>query len=146
MAKGGRESTDTTMPKFFETALQQSVGMGQDLAAMPYTEYRGADIAAFSPMQEAAFRNQQDAMAAFGMQGGQGSYLPTPVNTGGAIGYSSAPVYDAARANLEASSPATADYISSFGIDPVTGAVGSRAPDRQPVSLEMTSAGRKGGK
>lgn len=146
MSKGGRESKDRTMPKFFETALQQSVGMGQDLAESPYAEYRGADVAAFSPMQQAAFQNQQDAMNAFGMQGGQGSYLPTPVNTGGAIGYSSAPVYDQARENLAAASPATANYLTSFGIDPVTGAVGSRAPSRQPVALEMTSAGRKGGK
>ena len=146
MAKGGRESTDRTMPKFFETALQQSVGMGQDLAAMPYVEYRGPDVAAFSPMQQAAFQNQQDAMNAFGMQGGQGSYLPTPVESGGAIGYSSAPIYDAAMDNLQATSPAVPDYISSFGIDPVTGAVGSRAPDSQPVALEMQSAGRKRGK
>lgn len=144
MAKGGRESTDRTMPQFFETALQQSVGMGQDLAAMPYVPYRGADVAAFSPMQNAVFQNQQDAMNAFGMQGGQGQYMPDVVNTGGALGYSSAPVYDAAMANLEATSPAVPDYISSFGIDPVTGAVGSRAPDSQPVALEMQSAGRRG--
>ena len=146
MSKGGRESTDRTMPAFFETALQQGVGMGTDLASRPFIGYRGADVAAFSPMQQAAFQNQQDAMNAFGMQGGQGSYLPTPVNTGGAIGYSSAPVFDDARANLEASSPAAADFLASFGIDPVTGAVGSRAPDSQPVALEMTSAGRRGGK
>jgi len=146
MAKGGRESTDRTMPAFFETALQQGVGMGTDLAASPYIGYRGADVAAFSPMQEAAFRNQQNAMTAFGMDGGQGSYLPTPVNTGGALGYSSAPVFDDAVRNLEANSPAAAEFISSFGIDPVTGAVGSRAPDSQPVALEMQSAGRRGGK
>ena len=63
MAKGGRESTDTTMPKFFETAVQQAVGMGTDMAGMPYAEYRGPDVAAFTPMQEAAFQNTQDAAA-----------------------------------------------------------------------------------
>ena len=144
MAKGGRESTDTTMPKFFETAVQRAVGMGTDMANMPYAEYRGPDVAAFTPMQEAAFQNTQDAAAAFGMNSGAGSYMPTPVEAGGAIGYSSAPVYDAARENLAASSPATANYLASFGIDPVTGAVGSRAADRQPVALEMTSQGRRG--
>ena len=146
MAKGGRESTDRTMPAFFETALQQGVGMGTDLASRPFIGYRGADVAAFSPMQEAVFQNQQAAMDAFGMQSGQGSYLPTPVNTGGAIGYSAAPVFDQARQNFETNSPAAADFITSFGIDPVTGEVGSRAPDSQPVALEMTSAGRRGGK
>ena len=144
MAKGGRESTDQTLPKFFETALQRGVGMGTDLAAMPYAEYRGPDVAAFSPMQQASFQNTQDAAAAFGMNSGAGSYMPTPVEAGGVMGYSSAPVYDAARANLEASSPATADYIASFGIDPVTGEMGVRAPDSQPVALEMQSRGRRG--
>ncbi len=144
MAKGGRESTDTTMPEFFETAVQQAVGMGTDLAASPYAEYRGPDVAAFSPMQDAAFQNTQDAAMAFGMNSGAGSYMPTPVQDGGAIGYSAAPIYDAAKANLAEYSPATAEYIPSFGIDPVTGEMGSRAPDRQPVALEMQSQGRRG--
>ena len=144
MAKGGRESTDQTLPRFFETALQQGVGMGTDLAAMPYVEYRGPDVAAFSPMQEAAFRNTQDAAMAFGMNSGAGSYMPTPVQQGGAIGYSSAPIFDAARENLAEFSPATAEFIPSFGIDPVTGEMGSRAPDSQPVKLEMQSRGRRG--
>lgn len=144
MAKGGRENTDRTMPAFFETGLQQAIGMSQDLAASPYAEYRGPDVAAFSPMQDAAFQNTQDAAAAFGMGTGAGNYMPTPVQDGGAIGYSSAPIYDAAKANLVEYSPATANYISSFGIDPVTGAVGSRVPDRQPVALEMQ--GGRGGK
>lgn len=144
MAKGGRESTDTTMPEFFETAVQQAVGMGTDLAASPYAEYRGPDVAAFSPMQDAAFQNTQDAAMAFGMNSGAGSYMPTPVQDGGAIGYSAAPLYDAAKANLAEYSPATAEYIPSFGIDPVTGEMGSRAPDRQPVALEMQSQGRRG--
>ena len=146
MAKGGRESNDVTMPQFFETALQQSLGMGRDVAATPFAEYRGADVAAFSPMQQAAFQNTQDAASAFGMNTGAGSYMPTPVNTGGALGYSSAPVYDAARSNLETYSPATYDYLTSFGIDPVTGEVGSRAPASQPVALEMTSGAKRGGK
>lgn len=144
MAKGGRESKDTTMPEFFETAVQQAVGMGTDIAGMPYVEYRGPDVAAFTPMQDAAFRNTQDAAMAFGLNSGAGSYMPTPVQEGGAIGYSSAPLFDAARQNLEANSPATANYLASFGIDPVTGAVGSRSADGQPVTLEMQSQGRRG--
>ena len=113
MAKGGRESTDKTMPAFFETAVQQAVGMGTDIAGMPYAEYRGPDVAAFTPMQDAAFQNTQNAAAAFGMNSGAGSYMPTPVQEGGAIGYSSAPLYDAAMDNLAVNSPATADYIAS---------------------------------
>ncbi len=111
MAKGGRENTDRTMPAFFETGLQQAIGMSQDLAARPYAEYRGPDVAAFSPMQDAAFQNTQDAAAAFGLGTGAGNYMPTPVQDGGAMGYSSATIYDAATATLVEDSPATADIL-----------------------------------
>jgi hypothetical protein len=39
--------------------------------------------------------------------------------------------------------PAQAEYRESFGIDPVTGEVGSRAPENQPVALEL-QGGRSG--
>lgn len=142
MAKGGRENQDVTMPKFFETALQQGIGMATDLSQAPYAEYRGPDVAAFSPMQQAAFQGTDQMAGAFGMPttGGQ-SYMPEAVTAGGAIGYSAAPIYDAARANM---GQAANQYYSSFGIDPNTGAVGSRAATQQPVNLEMQSSGRGG--
>ena len=144
MAKGGRESKDTTLPAFFETAIQQGVGMGTDLAEAPYAVYRGPDVAAFSPLQNAAFQSTDQMSSAFGMPTtGGANYLPDPVQAGGAVGYSAAPVFDSAVANLPAP---VSDYYSSFGIDPNTGAVGSRAPSNQPVALEMSSAGRRGGK
>ncbi len=143
MAKGGRESKDTTMPKFFETAIQQGVGMGTDLADAPFAVYRGPDVAAFSPLQNAAFQSTDQMSSAFGMPTtGGANYLPDPVQAGGAIGYSAAPVYDQAVANLEAP---VRDFYSSFGIDPTTGTVGSRSATGQlPVPLEMQSSGRRG--
>lgn len=144
MSKGGRESQDATLPSFFETAVQQGVGMGTDASQVGNVVYRGPDVAAFSPMQDAAFQNTQQAAGAFGMNTGAGNYMPQAVEAGGAMGYSSAPIYDQAMQNLQQAAPAQADYIASFGIDPVTGQVGSRAATNQPVSLEMQSAGRKG--
>jgi hypothetical protein len=44
----------------------------------------------------------------------------------------------------KAERPTQAAYTESFGLDPVTGEVGSRAPQNQPVSLEMQGSG--GGK
>ena len=49
--KGGRSNTETTMPKFAETALQQGIGMATDMSALGYTPYYGPDVAAFSPQQ-----------------------------------------------------------------------------------------------
>lgn len=142
MAKGGRESKDTTLPAFFETAIQQGVGMGTDLAQAPYAVYRGPDVAAFSPLQNAAFQSTDQMASAFGMPTtGGASYLPDPVQAGGAVGYSAAPVYDSAIGNLEAP---VQEFYSSFGIDPNTGAVGANAPTAQPVALEMQSRGRRG--
>jgi len=142
MAKGGRESKDTTMPTFMETAIQQGIGMGTDLAGSPYAAYRGPDVAAFSPLQNAAFQGTDQMSSAFGMPTtGGANYLPDPVQAGGAMGYSAAPIYDQAVANLPAP---VSEFYSSFGIDPNTGEVGSRQPSQQPVSLEMQSRGRGG--
>lgn len=145
MAKGGRENTDATLPGFFETAVQQGIGMGTDASQVGNVVYRGPDVAAFSPMQNAAFQGTQQAASAFGMDPGQGNYMPAPVEAGGAMGYSAAPIYDQAMQNFQQAAPGQADYIASFGIDPVTGQVGSRAATQQPVSLEM-QGGRGGGK
>lgn len=142
MAKGGRESTDATLPSFFETAVQQGVGMGTDASQLGNVVYRGPDVAAFSPMQNAAFQGTQQAAEAFGMDAGQGNYMPEPVEAGGAVGYSAAPVYDQAMQNFQQAAPGQANYIASFGIDPVTGRVGSRAATQQPVALEMQGGSR----
>tara|TARA_B100001059_G_C17838207_1_gene589760 strand:+ start:7337 stop:7780 length:444 start_codon:yes stop_codon:yes gene_type:complete len=147
MAKGGSESKvqTTTMPTFMETAIQQGIGMGTDLGNAPYAAYRGPDVAAFSPLQNASFQATDQMSSAFGMPTtGGANYMPAPVQAGGAMGYSAAPVYDQAVNNLEAP---VREFYSSFGIDPNTGAVGERSPDGQlPVVLEMQSSGRGGGK
>ena len=142
---GGRRNKETTMPKFMETAIQQGIGMGTDAAQVGYVPYYGPDVAAFSPMQNAAFAGT-DAMAqAFGMPtAGNQSYFPEATQMGGGMGYSSGDIYDAAVAELQAKRPAQAEYIDSFVIDPVTGQAGVNAPTRQPVAIEMS--GGKGGK
>jgi hypothetical protein len=45
---------------------------------------------------------------------------------------------------FQAERPEQAEYRESFGIDPVTGEVGSRVPQNQPVELELQGGG--GGK
>ena len=146
MAKGGSTQSDVTVPKFFETALQQSVGMGRDVAQTGYVPYYGPDVAAFSPMQQAAFEGTNQMASAFGMPTADNqSYMPQAETfAGGVQGYSAAPIYQESVDALAANRPAQKAYIDSFSIDPVTGAAGSRGPSSQPVALEMQGASRRG--
>ena len=142
--KGGRSNTETTMPKFAETALQQGIGMAGDVSALGYTPYYGPDVAAFSPQQQAAFQGTNQMADAFGMPSASGQqYMPQATTMGGMTGYSSGDGFDAAVGELANRRPGQAEYLESFTIDPMTGEPGSRAGVNQPVALEM-SGGRRG--
>ena len=143
---GGSSTTKPTVPKFLETGYQQGIGMGRDLSAMPYMPFYGPDVAAMSPLEQASFQGTDVMASAFGMptSGGQ-QYLPAPTQfEGGAMGYSSAPIFEQAVSELETRRPAQADYYNSFFIDPMTGEMGSRTIENQPVALEMQGGGRRG--
>ena len=145
MSKGGTTQEMPILPTWQEKGYQQGLNLAKDVSQIGYVPYYGPDIAAFSPMQEAAFQGTDLMAGAFGMPttGGQ-SYLPQSQNFGGVQGYSSAPIFTQAKADLASNAPAQAQYLASFGIDPVTGAVGSRAVNNQPYALEMQGSG--GGK
>ena len=55
--KGGSQTVKTELPKWLDTAAQNAVGRSQDIAEIGFMPYRGPDVAAFSPMQSAAFQN-----------------------------------------------------------------------------------------
>lgn len=148
MAKGGTTEARTTLPKFQETAIQQGMGQARDIATLmdtPMPLY-GPQIASFSPLEQASFQGTDMMAGAFNMPttGGQ-QYLPqAQTYAGGIQGYSARPMVDQMMSQYEAERPAQAQYRSTFGIDPVTGEVGSRALENQPVALEMQGGG--GGK
>ena len=143
---GGTNQKNITLPKFYETALQQQIGQARDTAQIGYTPYYGPDVAAFSPMQEAAFQNTNDASAAFGMASADptASYMPETTTMGGVTGYASQPLLDASMDAFRADRPGQASFIDSMTIDPVTGEAGSRTIENQPVALEMTAAQKRG--
>lgn len=146
MAKGGSQEQETTLPAWQEQAYQQGLNMAKDVSQMGYVPYYGPDVAAFSPLQQAAFQGTDQMSAAFGMPtSGGAAYMPqSQTFAGGVQGYSSAPIFTQAKADLASNAPAQAQYLASFGIDPVTGAVGSRAVNNQPYALEMQSSGGGG--
>ena len=143
---GGTNQKNITLPRFYETALQQQVGQARDTAQIGYTPYYGPDVAAFSPMQDAAIQNTNDAAAAFGMASANptASYMPETTTMGGVTGYASQPLMEASMDAFSADRPGQASFIESMTIDPVTGAPGSRSLSNQPVALEMTAAQKRG--
>lgn len=148
MGGSSKQTNKPYVPKFAETAMQQGIGMATDLAPLQdtYTPLYGPQVASFSPMQEASFQGTDMMAGAFGMPtSGRQQYLP-PAQTfdGGIQGYSARPMVEGMIDQFREERPAQAEYRESFGIDPVTGEVGSRAPENQPVELELS--GGKGGK
>ena len=145
MAKGGTTTTKPYVPKFAETGMQQIVGMGPDLAplASTYTPDYGVQVAALSPQEQLSQQYTDMASQAFGMPTvDTSSYLPQAQNVGGMMGYSSRPMTEQMIGQFKSERPQQASYIESFGMDPVTGEVGSRAPQNQPVALELQGGGR----
>ena len=142
---GGTKEDKVTLPKFYETALQQQIGMAGDASATGYVPYYGPDVAAFSPMQQAAFQGTDQMASAFGMPttGGQ-QYMPEPTTfADGTQGYSSQPLFQQSVDALAAARPAQAEHLGSFTMNPQTGEYGANAALNQPVALEMQGGGRR---
>ncbi len=144
---GGSQETKQTLPKFAETGVQQTYGMGRDVATQQatYVPTYGPTVAALSPQEQLSAQYTDMAANAFGMPTvDTSSYMPQAMQyEGGIQGYSARPLADQAIGLLRDENPAFAEYTESFGIDPETGQVGSRAPENQPVELEMQSSGGK---
>lgn len=107
--KGGSTSTEVSIPAWLEQAAQSGLARGEQAAGIGYVPYRGPDVAALTPMQEAAMANTSMASSAFGLGASPlpGAGMPA-VQTfaDGTRGYSSAPLYDQAVNELKMRDPA----------------------------------------
>jgi|TARA_R110000782_G_C14791417_1_gene410976 hypothetical protein len=132
--KGGSTTSSVTIPEYIEAAAQRNLNKAERISQIGYTPYYGPDVAAFTPMQEAAFQNTADTAGAFGMaapssqQDIMGGMAPPTEYAGGVRGYSSAPMYEQSLETLAENRPGQKSYIDSFFIDPYTGQPGSNAP------------------
>lgn len=146
--KGGSQTSSVEVPQYIEDAARRNLAQANQIGQTGAVTYRGPDVAAFTPMQQAAFGNTNDLANAYGMGAAQadaGMGAPTQY-ANGVQGYSSAPIYDQALAAYEAASPAQADHINSFFIDPVTGELGSNAVGQIPTAADGNGFGSgKGG-
>jgi len=106
--KGGSTSTEVSIPAWLEDAAKSGLARGQQAAGIGYVPYRGPDVAALTPLQEAAMFNTGQAASAFGL-------APSPIPSAGmptvqtfadgTRGYSSAPLYDQAVNELKMRDP-----------------------------------------
>jgi hypothetical protein len=106
--KGGSQSTSVEIPAWLEQAAQSGLARGQQAAGIGYVPYRGPDIAALTPMQEAAMANTSAASSAFGLGASPmpGAGMPAAQTfAGGVRGYGSAPLYDQAVNELRMQNP-----------------------------------------
>ena len=106
--KGGSTSTEVSIPAWLEDAAKSGLARGTQAAGIGYVPYRGPDVAALTPMQEAAMANTSMASSAFGL-------APSPIPSagmpevqtfaGGVRGYSAIPLYDQAINELKVRDP-----------------------------------------
>lgn len=141
---GGSQTSTTTIPAWLEAAAQGNLGRANQAAQIGYTPYYGPDVAAMTPMQNAAFDNTNQSAAAFGLAAPTGSGMPAPQTfAGGVQGYSSQPMYQGAVDALAANNPGQYAAINRMFIDPVTGLMPGQMP--QQAAMAAPQAGRSSG-
>lgn len=115
----GSEKSTTSVPGWVKKPIMDNVARATGVANMGYTPYYGPDVAAFTPMQNAAFDGTNQAAAAFGMPTAMGNGMPAPQTFAGGIqGYSSAPMYEAALAALRVKDPARYNALMQMNTMP----------------------------
>lgn len=134
---GGKQTSETKIPEWLSGAAQQALARANSVAAIPYAPYFGPDVAAMTPMQEAAASNINVGASAFGLNAPTGTGMPEAQTfAGGVRGYSSAPLYEAAVNELKARYPGAYNAIMGQFSDPMTGAMPSWM---QPAAVQPTS-------
>lgn len=110
--KGGQQTSEIKLPKDIEAAAKENLDLAKKVGSLPYAPYMGAQVAAFTPAQEAGFKGADAAAGAFGLPGAAAGAMPKPdVNVGGMSGYSTKPFYDDAMSKVD---PAIMKLYNSF--------------------------------
>ena len=151
--KGGKKQTETTIPSWIRQPAERNIRRAEQVQQLKYMPYTGAEVAAFTPAQEAAMNANIGAAEAFGLLAPNTltatSGMPEPTTyANGMRGYGSIGLYDQALAELTARDPANmAAYNNLFGnAIPANvarssgggrGGGGGSTPNRQPTQAEV---------
>ena len=145
MSKGGSTSTKVEVPQYIEDAARSNLTQADKISKLGFIPEYGPTVAAFTPLQEAAFQGTAQAAGAFGLPGGGMSQqdimggMPAPTTyAGGVRGYSSLPIYEQALEAFGQARPGQKRYAESFFIDPVTGLPGSNMQDPVDYTVKPT--------
>lgn len=140
MAKGGSQTTSVQVPAWLEDAARRNLSRAESTAAIGPTPYYGPDVAAMTPMQEAAMANTNRGASAFGMTPSAGTGMPPPTTfAGGVQGYSSGSIYDQALEELKRRAPGQYAALRAPFIDPITGMMPGQMYGQTPApALPMT--------
>ena len=136
--KGGKKQTETTIPSWVQQPAERNIRRAEQVQQLKYMPYTGAEVAAFTPAQEAAMNTNIGAAEAFGLLAPNTLTATTgmPEATtyaNGMRGYGSIGLYDQALAELTARDPANmAAYNSLFG-------------NAVPANVARSSGGGRGG-
>ena len=117
--KGGSETTETDLPDWLKSPIQNNIRRAENFAATPFRPYMGAEVAAFDPNQISAFNNNNDAARAFGFNAPTDAMagMPEPFTyANGMRGYDSMGLYDEAIAKGKERDPDAYEmYDAMFG-------------------------------
>lgn len=136
--KGGKKQTETTIPSWIQQPAERNIRRAEQVQQLKYMPYTGAEVAAFTPAQEAAMNTNIGAAEAFGLLAPNTLTATTgmPEATtyaNGMRGYGSIGLYDQALAELTARDPENmAAYNSLFG-------------NAVPANVARSSGGGRGG-
>jgi len=109
--KGGSQTQQVQIPQWIADPASRNLARAEQAQRIGYMPYYGPDVAAFTPMQEAAMNANIAAAEAFGLvqpgtlspTGGMG---PGTEYAGGVRGYGSANLYEQALAEAARKDPA----------------------------------------
>ena len=133
--KGGSKTQETTIPAWIRDPAIRNLQRAEDVQRIEYMPYYGADVAAFTPTQNAAFDANIGAAEAFGLLAPNTltatTGMPEPTDFNGFSAYSSQPLYESALAELKANQPdAVAQYDALFGANAMSQLNASRNRNR----------------
>jgi hypothetical protein len=149
---GGSTTNKTEIPEYLEDSAKRNISQANDISNLGYVPYFGPDVAAFTPMQQASFQNTGQAANAFGMAGGGLTGMEGMPQAqefaGGVSGYSSAPMYMEALAQLEANNPGQFAAMQNMFMNPQTGEGGYQPmmPMEQPATQQFSGGQGDGGR
>jgi len=120
--KGGSTTSKQEIPEWAKEPTIRNIARAEELQKVGYMPYYGIDVAGFSPMQQQAMQGTVNQAQAFGlapqgMNAMAGMPQTQAFNLGGGQniqGYSSAPLYEQAVAELQQRQPTLASRYNKL--------------------------------